>query len=214
MAWKVRFGFLSTRLNLSRRCLDLQSILCVNCNKEVESTSHVFFACSMARDLYRNIASWWDISYSEFSSYEEWLEWLLNLRIQSDRRKILEDVLCKEINHCHLALHQEQSHRQDVLHENSEACRLTILQEPTDRLGQLAVYLGNPCHSCSLEHVKLNCTGFTSRMEIDPEILSRQGDLCIVNNDQPVPRLSFISFSNDCRDYFPFALASETVTCS
>ncbi|GKD51048.1 hypothetical protein Tco_1280024 [Tanacetum coccineum] len=45
-----------------------------------------------------------------------------------------------------------------------------------------AVYLGNPCHSCSLEHVKLNCTGFTSRMEIDPKVLSRQGDLCIVNN--------------------------------
>nr|GEX14970.1 RNA-directed DNA polymerase, eukaryota [Tanacetum cinerariifolium] len=92
MAWKVRFGFLSIRLNLSRRGLDLQSILCVNCNKEVESTSHVFFACSMARDLYRKIASWWDISYSEFSSYEEWLEWLLNLRIQSDRKKILEGV--------------------------------------------------------------------------------------------------------------------------
>ncbi|GKD16975.1 RNA-directed DNA polymerase, eukaryota, partial [Tanacetum coccineum] len=49
MAWKVRYGFLPTRLNLSRRCLDIQSILCANCNKEVESTNHVFFACSMAR---------------------------------------------------------------------------------------------------------------------------------------------------------------------
>ncbi|GKA92013.1 TPD1 protein homolog 1-like protein [Tanacetum coccineum] len=127
------------------------------------------------------------------------------------------DVLCKEIDRCHLALLQEQSHRQsqlDVLHENSEACGLTILQEPTDRPGQLAVYLGNPCHSCVLEHVKLNCTGFTSRMEIDPKPLSRQGDLCIVNNDEPVPRLSFVSFSYDCRDYYPLALASETVICS
>ncbi|GJU62051.1 RNA-directed DNA polymerase, eukaryota, reverse transcriptase zinc-binding domain protein, partial [Tanacetum coccineum] len=92
LAWKVRFDFLPTCLNLSRRGLDLQSILCVNCNKEVESTRHVFFDCSMVRDLYRKIASCWDISYSEFSSYEEWLEWLLNLSIQSDRRKILEGV--------------------------------------------------------------------------------------------------------------------------
>ncbi|GJX70795.1 RNA-directed DNA polymerase, eukaryota [Tanacetum coccineum] len=39
MALKVRFDFLPTRLNLSRRGLELQSILCPNCNKEVESTS-------------------------------------------------------------------------------------------------------------------------------------------------------------------------------
>ncbi|GJY45223.1 hypothetical protein Tco_0433436 [Tanacetum coccineum] len=100
------------------------------------------------------------------------------------------DVLCKEIDDCHLALLQEQSHRQrqlDVLHGNSEACGLTILQEPTDRPGQLGVYLGNPCHSCALEHVKLSCTGFTSRMEIDTKTLSRHGDLCIVKNDKPVP---------------------------
>ncbi|GKA14104.1 RNA-directed DNA polymerase, eukaryota [Tanacetum coccineum] len=93
MAWKVRYGFLPTRLNLSRRDLDIQSNLCANCNKEVESTNHVFFACSMARDLYHKIASWWDINYSEFSSYEEWLEWLLNMRIQYDRKKILEGVV-------------------------------------------------------------------------------------------------------------------------
>ncbi|GJR02953.1 RNA-directed DNA polymerase, eukaryota, reverse transcriptase zinc-binding domain protein [Tanacetum coccineum] len=37
MAWKVRFDYLPTRLNLSRRGLDLQSILCPMCNKEVES---------------------------------------------------------------------------------------------------------------------------------------------------------------------------------
>ncbi|GJT65778.1 RNA-directed DNA polymerase, eukaryota [Tanacetum coccineum] len=86
------FVFLPTRLNLSRRGLDIQSILCANCNKEVESTNHVFFACSMTRDIYHKIASWWDINYSEFSSYEEWLEWLLNMRIQSDRRKILEGI--------------------------------------------------------------------------------------------------------------------------
>nr|GEX50738.1 TPD1 protein homolog 1-like [Tanacetum cinerariifolium] len=96
----------------------------------------------------------------------------------------------------------------------SEACGLMILQEPTDRPGQLAVYLGNPSHSCALEHVKLTCTGFTSRMEIDTKTLPRHGDLCIVNNDKPVPRLSFVSFSYDCRGYYPFALANETVTCS
>nr|GEX64595.1 RNA-directed DNA polymerase, eukaryota [Tanacetum cinerariifolium] len=92
MAWKVRLNALPTRLNLSHRGLDLQSILCLNCDKKVESTSHIFFGCSMARDLSRKIASWWDICYSEFSSYEEWLVWLLNLRIHSRYKEVLEGV--------------------------------------------------------------------------------------------------------------------------
>ncbi|GJW91788.1 RNA-directed DNA polymerase, eukaryota, reverse transcriptase zinc-binding domain protein [Tanacetum coccineum] len=92
MAWKVRLNALSTRLNISHRGLELQSILCLNCDKDVESTSHIFFGCSMARDLSRKIASWWDICYSEFSSYEEWLDWLLNLRIHSRYKEVLEGV--------------------------------------------------------------------------------------------------------------------------
>ncbi|GJR12103.1 RNA-directed DNA polymerase, eukaryota [Tanacetum coccineum] len=92
MAWKVRFDFLPTRLNLSRRGLELQSILCPNCNKEVESTSHIFFACSMVRDLYRKIASWWELSYSEFDSYDDWLDWFQVLRLHSKHRDMLEGV--------------------------------------------------------------------------------------------------------------------------
>nr|GFB97707.1 RNA-directed DNA polymerase, eukaryota [Tanacetum cinerariifolium] len=90
MAWKVRLNALPTRLNISYRGLDLQSILCLNYDKEVESTSHIFFGCSMARDLSRKIAPWWDICYSEFPSYEEWLVWLLNLRIHSRYKEVLE----------------------------------------------------------------------------------------------------------------------------
>ncbi|GJS75607.1 hypothetical protein Tco_0725488 [Tanacetum coccineum] len=57
------------------------------------------------------------------------------------------EVLCKVFDACHFALLQEKSLRQrqlDVLHENSEVCGLTILQEPSEHHGQLAVYLGNP----------------------------------------------------------------------
>ncbi|GKD61930.1 RNA-directed DNA polymerase, eukaryota, reverse transcriptase zinc-binding domain protein [Tanacetum coccineum] len=93
MAWKVRFDYLPTRLNLSRRGLELQSILCPICNKEVESTKHLFFACSTVCDLYRKIASWWDICYTGFDSYEEWVVWLLNIKLSSDLRDIFEGVL-------------------------------------------------------------------------------------------------------------------------
>nr|GEW75328.1 hypothetical protein [Tanacetum cinerariifolium] len=42
MAWKVRSDFLP---NISRRGIEIQSIMCPCCNKEVESSSHIFFRC-------------------------------------------------------------------------------------------------------------------------------------------------------------------------
>ncbi|GJW81028.1 hypothetical protein Tco_0145003 [Tanacetum coccineum] len=181
-----------------------------SCKKRRMDDSHYKFI--VASSMYR-VSETILIHCSELENWPidgQLLEWISNIHIAFESS--INNVLCKEIDHCHLALLQEQSHRQGVLH--SETCGLTILQEPSEHHGQLVVYLGNPCHSCALEHVKLNCTWFTSRMEIDPKTLSRQGDLCIVNNDKPVPRLSFVSFSYDCRDYYPFALANETVTCS
>ncbi|GJR63467.1 RNA-directed DNA polymerase, eukaryota [Tanacetum coccineum] len=70
LPWKVRYDFLPTHLNLSRRGIEIQSIICPSCNKEVESTNHIFFACSLMRNIYRKIASWWEFLYVEFDSYK------------------------------------------------------------------------------------------------------------------------------------------------
>nr|GEW17340.1 copia protein [Tanacetum cinerariifolium] len=60
-------------VSLSRlRGLKLQAILCPSCNLAVESTDHLFFSCSMMKDLYASIAKWWDVNMPEFSSFEEW----------------------------------------------------------------------------------------------------------------------------------------------
>ncbi|GJV32589.1 RNA-directed DNA polymerase, eukaryota [Tanacetum coccineum] len=48
LAWKVRSDFLPTRLNLSRRGIEIQSISCPCCNKEVESSIHIFFRCPVS----------------------------------------------------------------------------------------------------------------------------------------------------------------------
>nr|GFB01013.1 RNA-directed DNA polymerase, eukaryota [Tanacetum cinerariifolium] len=39
-AWKVKLDGLPTRLNISRRGIDIESVLCSMCGKAVESTSH------------------------------------------------------------------------------------------------------------------------------------------------------------------------------
>nr|GEX08245.1 RNA-directed DNA polymerase, eukaryota, reverse transcriptase zinc-binding domain protein [Tanacetum cinerariifolium] len=62
LSWRIKLNNLPTRLNLSRRGLELQTILCLSCNLAVESTYHLFFRCSMMKDLYARIAKWWDVN--------------------------------------------------------------------------------------------------------------------------------------------------------
>ncbi|GKB15844.1 RNA-directed DNA polymerase, eukaryota, reverse transcriptase zinc-binding domain protein [Tanacetum coccineum] len=49
-AWKVKLDILPTRLNISKRGMDIESILCPLCEKNVESSSHIFFTCLYLED--------------------------------------------------------------------------------------------------------------------------------------------------------------------
>ncbi|GJU16214.1 reverse transcriptase domain-containing protein [Tanacetum coccineum] len=55
-AWKVRLNCLPTRLNISRRGMDIDSILCHSFGVTVETTSHVFFYCHIAREMAKHRA--------------------------------------------------------------------------------------------------------------------------------------------------------------
>ncbi|GKA94797.1 RNA-directed DNA polymerase, eukaryota, reverse transcriptase zinc-binding domain protein, partial [Tanacetum coccineum] len=91
-AWKVKLDCLPIRLNISRRGISINSILCPNCDKEVESSSHIFFSCQFAREIFARITSWWEVPFSEISSYDEWFLWLMNLRLPLLNKQMLEGV--------------------------------------------------------------------------------------------------------------------------
>ena len=75
IAWKVKLDALPTRLNISRRGIDINSILCPICDSGVESSNHLFFMCNLALQLYRKIS-----------------HWLLSLRLQSKFKDILDCI--------------------------------------------------------------------------------------------------------------------------
>ncbi|GJT35363.1 RNA-directed DNA polymerase, eukaryota [Tanacetum coccineum] len=54
-AWKDKLDILPTRLNISKRGIDIESILCPLCEKNVESSSHIFFTCPISREIFRNV---------------------------------------------------------------------------------------------------------------------------------------------------------------
>nr|GEV77395.1 RNA-directed DNA polymerase, eukaryota [Tanacetum cinerariifolium] len=82
LSWRIKHDLLPTRFNISRRGMDLDTISCPCCNLAPETTNHLLFCCSLAKDLYKLIASWWDIDFMEISSYESWWDWFSSLRLQ------------------------------------------------------------------------------------------------------------------------------------
>ncbi|GKD85569.1 RNA-directed DNA polymerase, eukaryota, partial [Tanacetum coccineum] len=70
-AWRVSLDKLPTRLNLSLRGLDIPSIICPLCSIAVQSTSHLFFSCQLARQLMIKVVHWWELEYQDFHSYED-----------------------------------------------------------------------------------------------------------------------------------------------
>nr|GEZ36937.1 RNA-directed DNA polymerase, eukaryota, reverse transcriptase zinc-binding domain protein [Tanacetum cinerariifolium] len=78
---KVKTDSLPTRFNVSRRGIHIDSIMCDICDKGAETSSHLFFSCCIARQTVRMIIRWWDIPYGEVDSYEDWINWFVNLRL-------------------------------------------------------------------------------------------------------------------------------------
>nr|GEX31496.1 RNA-directed DNA polymerase, eukaryota, reverse transcriptase zinc-binding domain protein [Tanacetum cinerariifolium] len=90
-AWKVNNDYLPTRFNISSRGIDIAFIMSPFCSNGVETSSHLFFSCNLARTLTRRIIQEWDISDEEFNAYEEWLSWIVNIRLPSKKKMMLED---------------------------------------------------------------------------------------------------------------------------
>ncbi|GJU00487.1 RNA-directed DNA polymerase, eukaryota, reverse transcriptase zinc-binding domain protein [Tanacetum coccineum] len=92
-AWKVRMDCLPTRLNISRRGIDIPSILCPVCGSVTESSSHLFFDCLVAKDNFRKICRWWEVDFMEVHTFDEWVSWIVNLRIPIKHKRLLEGIV-------------------------------------------------------------------------------------------------------------------------
>ncbi|GJZ99875.1 RNA-directed DNA polymerase, eukaryota [Tanacetum coccineum] len=92
LAWKVFLDILPTRFNFSLRGLDIPSILCPICHLAGESSSHLFFSCNVARQLFQKIARWWELDLVDLFSYDDWILWFSSLRLAKGIKSVLEGV--------------------------------------------------------------------------------------------------------------------------
>ncbi|GJX01224.1 hypothetical protein Tco_0185137 [Tanacetum coccineum] len=47
-------------------------------------------ARSVVRAIFRRVCIWWDVSYMELDSFDEWISWITNLRLPSKHKRLLE----------------------------------------------------------------------------------------------------------------------------
>ncbi|KAJ9548768.1 hypothetical protein OSB04_021311 [Centaurea solstitialis] len=80
--WKAKLGRLPCRFLLDKVGIDLDSILCPRCSKEVESVHHALVSCEKVRNMWSLVGRWWnlDVSNSSIASLDD----LLSLAVRCD----------------------------------------------------------------------------------------------------------------------------------
>nr|GEW36823.1 RNA-directed DNA polymerase, eukaryota, reverse transcriptase zinc-binding domain protein [Tanacetum cinerariifolium] len=78
--------------NISRRGIEIESILCPMCECSAESSRHLFFSCKMISDVMRKITHWWDLEYREINSFEDWCQWISSIRLPVKQKHVFEGI--------------------------------------------------------------------------------------------------------------------------
>ncbi|GJZ86241.1 RNA-directed DNA polymerase, eukaryota [Tanacetum coccineum] len=92
-AWKVKSNSLPTRFNISRRGILIDSLKCGTCDMGVETVNHLFFSCTLVRNLVDLIVRWWNVTRVDIDSYSVWELWIQNLRLAIKNKRMLEELL-------------------------------------------------------------------------------------------------------------------------
>ncbi|XVE66402.1 hypothetical protein DITRI_Ditri08aG0077500 [Diplodiscus trichospermus] len=95
--------------------------------------------------------------------------------------------------------------------------QVSIIQTQTGKIvenqPEWKVVISNGC-VCSLSELKISCRGFQTVEPIDPSILSKSGDECLINNGEPVAPLSDFTFNYAWDESFAFIALSSQPNCS
>nr|GFB12921.1 RNA-directed DNA polymerase, eukaryota [Tanacetum cinerariifolium] len=91
-AWRARLDRLPTRCNLLNRGVVMVSPLCPLCGLFPEDVQHVVFHCEIAKSTFRRICRWWDVEWSDVSSFADWNLWFTHIRLALKLKLVLEGV--------------------------------------------------------------------------------------------------------------------------
>nr|GEV62280.1 hypothetical protein [Tanacetum cinerariifolium] len=90
--WRAMLNKLPTRVNLDRKGIEVDSLLCPIYHEDVETVNHIFFTCDLAKVLWALLAKWWELDVPFCASISDCLSWLDSSSISSKARVFLDSV--------------------------------------------------------------------------------------------------------------------------
>ncbi|GJW55485.1 RNA-directed DNA polymerase, eukaryota, reverse transcriptase zinc-binding domain protein [Tanacetum coccineum] len=81
-----------TRWNLSRKGLEVPSLLCPLCNISPETSSHLFWTCNLATSVWRLIFKWIDLPLPNSDNLNDVYGWLDHARLNSASKNIMHSI--------------------------------------------------------------------------------------------------------------------------
>ncbi|GJX97838.1 hypothetical protein Tco_0353636 [Tanacetum coccineum] len=78
---------------MSLRGLEVPSIVCPVCQVGIETIDHLFFSCPIASAIVSKIQVWWGLPVFRLYSYQDWLNWLGELKIRREMKDYLEGTM-------------------------------------------------------------------------------------------------------------------------
>ena len=91
--WRLSLNKLPSRMNLDRKGIEVDSLLCPTCHEDVETVNHTFYNCEMAKDLWALLARWWELDIPFCENISEWITWLDSSSLSSKARLFLDGVV-------------------------------------------------------------------------------------------------------------------------
>ncbi|GJS54318.1 reverse transcriptase domain, reverse transcriptase zinc-binding domain protein [Tanacetum coccineum] len=91
--WRARKGRLSVRVELDRRGINLDSVLCPSCNNVVESCAHSLVTCDLAMSMWEKVFSWWKLRIVNSFSIDEFFSSLGNVNVPGTLARVWQAVI-------------------------------------------------------------------------------------------------------------------------
>ncbi|XP_071740118.1 uncharacterized protein [Rutidosis leptorrhynchoides] len=84
LVWRVKQMRIPVRVELDKRGVDLDSVLCLVCEIDLDTVERIFLHCSFAKDLWARFFRWWSINRPLYSC----LDHMFNGDIGSSKSKL------------------------------------------------------------------------------------------------------------------------------
>nr|GEX00314.1 RNA-directed DNA polymerase, eukaryota [Tanacetum cinerariifolium] len=123
--WKALRDRLPTRWNLSRKGIELDTLLCPICDSNIETVDHTFWTCSLATSIWNKIFDWLDIDAPSPVHIKDIFTWINDLRVSTTKKSILEVI-------CGVALWALWQFRKGLVFGSSPSNRCTLFDSIID----------------------------------------------------------------------------------